>query len=148
MSIKTKSSYLVAKIIIFLLVVSLAAGAYFYRQYKLSVPPPVTIVEKEIIYGFPDFPIYPEAEIKSSQRTEKYGLEPISYQAYMDSHDSVLNIIKWYKDTLTEEGWTIMPNSDEENEFEQYLTVIRDKTKAVVFAEKEEGESFILIHVQ
>jgi hypothetical protein len=118
-----------------------------YRN-EASAAPTSNQIEGTIIDDFPDFPFYPGAQVLSSQRTAAYGKQPVSYQAYFESKDSVSKIVKWYKENLVKAGWKIDPESDTSQPEEQTLSVSNSSREGTVFVENEGSETFISIHVQ
>jgi hypothetical protein len=69
---------------------------WYYRK-----PKPPTLVE-----GYPTSPIYPDSELKDSEKTPHY-LGDYSYHGTWETTDSVPTVMAWYIEKLPSEGWFI-----------------------------------------
>lgn len=137
-------------IIVFIIVgIVIVFGALYSQRVPEKVDFPTVSQEMgTIIKGFPDFPMYPNAKIESSQITGAYASQPKSFQAYLESTDGVTKIINWYIDQTQKAGWTLDRPVDKTQPDDQNFIVKKGNIKATVNVEQEGATSFISIYIQ
>lgn len=67
------------------------------------VEPGKTEVIGQLVSGFPQFPRYPGAVVKSSYKKQEG--ERVGYEAVWENDDSVSEVIEWYRVRLRELKW-------------------------------------------
>jgi hypothetical protein len=77
---------------------------------------------QKLVSGFPTSPVYPNAELKSSQKTLHHSTEDntedFTYHGTWETTDSVPTVMDWYLKKLPQDGWLIddyPANKKEEN---------------------------------
>ena len=144
--------------ILILVLVGIIIGLIYFKYQldrKINNPqttlPVVKQAQNQLIAGFPVFPVLPGATITSTQHTEAVNspfFQPASYQAYLESNQSVTEIINWYIQKLQLSGWTISRAADKSDLTDENIVVFKDKLTATVNVEKEDGKSTISIYIQ
>lgn len=144
------NSKTVSVLILAVLVVGAAAFAYYYvipkpnpavQNSVTTTLPVVSVSSGKFVAGFPDFPIFPNANIVSSQITQAVPApnpEPPSYQAYLESDKSVAEIISWYTTDLKTAGWVMVTPADPSTPTDESIVITNDGLTASVNVEKME----------
>lgn len=104
--------------------------------------------EGELVEGFPEFPVYPGAEIhESAVRRQAYNTGRDIY-AEWTTNDSVIEVMRWYEQELSKLGWSIGEPNDPENPSEQIIQITKDNLSGYVAAEDEEGTTEIVVDLK
>lgn len=77
-------------------------------------PESYVLVEESLdstVENFPDIPQYPVSEIVTSKFYMEEGGE--GYSLELSTNDSVLDVIEWYKNVLTDKEWNLIFESEE-----------------------------------
>lgn len=137
------------------LILVLAVGGYFIFKSSMKSKlnsdnltktlPTVNFAEGRIIDGFPEFPIYPNATILSSQIERD---TPTSYQAYLESADAVAAIVTWYNENLVKDNWTIVRSIDPSTPADQNVLASKNGLNLTVNVEKESDGTKISIDIR
>lgn len=82
--------------------------------------------EAELVSGFPQVPIYPSATLISSFVEEVEVIKTPVYDAVWSSDKSVPEIAGWYRQSLTNDGWTIHVPAGDQNQDVQFMAFKKD----------------------
>lgn len=95
--------------------------------------------ESELIEGFPDFPVHPDAVLTKSIRM-KQASDLKGYSAFweIETDEHISSIVQWYINELTKSGWTIVEVPSDLNQGEQFLHVRKGEARASIEVETEE----------
>ena len=104
---------------------------------EITVEPGKTELEGQLIAGFPEFPVYPGANIVSSYKKQEG--DKVGFEANWEADASVNEIIVWYIDALRESGWVFEEEPELDYTSEQQLIARKDETTVYLTAEREEG---------
>ncbi len=142
-----KNATLWLVLLIGLLILVILAWVLWFRTGTSEVNKTVSLQSQqgELVKEFPEFPVYPTAQIENSY--VKHDGDRIGYEAKWEMPEPVSAVLKWYLERLPSEGWVL--NDVPENlsiESEQfliankgevavYLTIERDGDKTEVIAE-------------
>ena len=146
------------------LVVLLVLGVFLFvmrTQYQ-KVPAHIPQVEAKVVAtdpsfleakgallpGFPEFPTYPSSVLVGSAQTHPPDQPVLGFRAKWISHDSVSEVMEWFTDELSQNGWTIEAPNDENSEGEQVAQIDNGEWKGYIAAEIEEGNVEIVVDVK
>ena len=111
-------------------------------------PPGVYEVEKTLVEGFPEFPVYPGAVIEESSELDQVPDARKGYYAEWEIDEilTATEVMNWYFEELQKTGWTIVeyPN-DREATGEQVARV--EKGEYLVYLEVSVQENFTEIEI-
>lgn len=146
------------------LVVLVALGAWFVVVDKTTTPketpasqvnsetrnsdPSFTEVKSQLISGFPQFPVYPGAQLEYSAKREKTSTPEGDFRAKWEIKDreAVDKVLQWYLTELPKYGWVITePSSDREAMGEQGAQIAKNGLTATINVEAKEGKTEILV---
>ena len=107
---------------------------------KIATDPNFVEVEGKLIDGFPEIPVYPDAELVGSSKPNGNFEETQGYRAKWYVSGTVMEVMDWYIEELSMKGWTIVSPNDStavgeqvtdisNNEFKGYLAVEVDDEK-------------------
>jgi hypothetical protein len=135
--------------ILFFLVLAIGSLIIYHSNKTMFVSPApqVNQLKGSFIPDFPAFPIYPNAKAESTQKTNAYGSQPVSFQATLESDDDVSAIVDWYKNELPRSGWSIELDGNG-SAVDQTLFARNGNSVATIYIEHETDETEILVHVQ
>lgn len=114
-----------------------------------TVPTPIPtqqIIEapKAMVADFPQFPVYPGAEIvKSSQRAKAINTGK-DLVAEWKVQGSVIEIMQWYIPRLQEQGWTVEPPNDPQAAAEQVAHLKKDNLSGYIGIEYSEDNQDVV----
>ena len=150
---QTKSNFfLMLAVIAFLLVSGVALTLGVKRPVDKTIfineasevetaEPGKTEIEGGVIYDFPQFPVYPGANIVSSYKKEEG--DRVGFSTSWVSGEPVGEITNWYVGELQDLGWIILisPDPDPLGEYsEQFIQVAYGELKANIIIEAGEGK--------
>jgi hypothetical protein len=94
---------------------------------------------QQLTKGFPASPVYPNAVLKTSQKTTHY-LGDFSYHGTWETSDSVPTVVAWYLKKLPNEGWFIDDYpADKKAENVQFLDAHKEKQIIQVSVIRDKG---------
>jgi len=104
-------------------------------------------LDSELVAGFPEFPVYPDATIINSYKKTEGA--KVGYEANWKADDTVAQIASWYYEALIDMGWNFeeQPNNFEEYG-EQFFLVSKDDLTIYLTVELEPGISETEINVE
>ena len=113
-------------------------------QAPVTIEPGKTELEGQLVAGFPEFPVYPGANIVSSYKKQEES--KVGFEANWEADASVSEVIVWYIDALRESGWVFEEEPDDLSISEQSLVAKKDNLR--VYLTVEEGVSITEINVE
>ena len=113
-------------------------------QIPATVEPGKTELEGQLVPDFPEFPVYPGANIVSSYKKQEES--KVGFEANWEVEASVNEIMVWYSDALKESGWVFEEEPVVDETSEQQLIVRKDETR--VYLTVEEGVLITEINVE
>lgn len=105
---------------------------------SLATDPNIVEVKGQLVEGFPDFPVYPEAKLVQSVQLKKSGSVG-GYRARWElAGESVPKVMEWYVKELRSKGWVVQPPDDPKAYGEQIATITKDNQAAYLRVELHE----------
>jgi hypothetical protein len=96
--------------------------------------------EGELVDGFPDFPIYPGAELEKSNQSTYQGRT--AYSGTWISTGTVQKVMAWYRDQAKQKNWEIIDDpSNPASGQEQHLNLNVDGQLINVTVELEDNQT-------
>lgn len=162
MPVKNRVPTLAKVILLFILVFSLIA--YLFVRKNILEPP----VQKEeapkqvatdpsfnealgqLLPGFPEFPLYPGAELVGSAEVNLPDEPNQGYRVKWITKDLVPQVMGWYLEALSQTGWVVEEPNDPEAEGEQVANIRKDDFKGYLAVESEgsDGEVEIVVDIR
>ncbi len=105
--------------------------------------PNYTELKGQLAAGFPQFPVYPSAELEESHKKNDAIENMRGYSAnwMIEGNHSVTEVMNWYRTELIKAGWTIKETGEENNSIaEQTIKALKADQAAVVIIEKGEKD--------
>jgi len=101
--------------------------------------------EDSIVENFPDIPQYPSSEIVSSKFYKEEGGE--GYSLDLTTNDSVMDVIKWYREVLDNKKWYLIFESEMKEEPTYFLIEYKkpDIQLDVSAIKQDGGETRVII---
>jgi hypothetical protein len=140
------------KLVIFLVILILVAGIGLVLLKSsqngnvadiVTPKPNYTTLQNQLVATFPDFPVYPGAEVIESRKLDGAVDGVKGYSADWEINGSkatVDGVVSWYKTQLVNAGWTLTPIDPSNNVgVEQYVKVSKGSQNALVTIETGEG---------
>jgi len=128
-------------LLIFVLFIGIWSGATYVRKRgEVSLDerePGKEELAGELVGGFPELPVYPEATILKSYKKQEG--EKVGFEANWEVDASVGEIMAWYIDALKEAGWVFEEEPVVDETSEQSLVARKDNVRVYLIVEREEG---------
>ncbi len=104
----------------------------------------------QLFPGFPAVPVYPEAELKGSAKTNTNTEPDQGFHVVWEYHGTAIvpEIMKWYETELPKMGWEYFPPDDPTSITEQVAQISNDTFVGYMAGEVEHGEIEIIIDVR
>lgn len=103
----------------------------------------------EDLIGFPEFPVYPDAEVETAEVRLPPHHAPGDVLATWSTADKVGVVMQWYVATLPTSGWSVEPPSDPFESGEQIISIKNTGYSGYLVVEvEEEGNTEILLNVE
>jgi hypothetical protein len=136
---KKANKVTVYKLILIFLPVLIVISVLIYllvRNSKTEMSPNVSLGGKSVILtaGFPDIPVYPQAQLIDSTKDEQSQGGPF-YTTHWAVGGQVSEIMTWYTDKLTHTGWSV------------FVTPGDSQSPNIQFSEFRKGESYLQLSV-
>lgn len=148
--IKPKTLAVIAILLTMMTVVVVSLGIKFHTPPVETTREQTTQLKGAMLQEFPEFPLYPSAKIVSSQYTpekQQPFYQPESFQAFLETDQSVSTVIQWYVLNLKKEGWTIKREPDVDSLSDQNIVIEKQNQLATINAERDGDETEIAIFV-
>ena len=117
-------------------------------KLEVATDPSFPEIKGELIGGFPELPVYPEATLVASAQTNPAGQPPQGYRAKWVTKDPVIKVMNWYEAELPKAGWHYTSPNDQQSEGEQVAEISKGDFKGYIAAEIEEENIEIVVDVR
>jgi hypothetical protein len=91
----------------------------------------------KLMDGFPEFPVYPQAKLVASAKTNPANEPDLGYRAKWDTQASVIDVMAWYETELPKSGWSYEAPDDKASSGEQVAKISKGDLTGYVAAEIE-----------
>ena len=112
---------------------------------EITIEPGKTELEGQLVVDFPEFPVYPGANIVSSYKKQEG--EKVGFEANWEVDVSVGEIMVWYIDSLSQSGWVFEEEPVVDRTSEQFIIAQMDELRVHLSVEREEGITEINVEV-
>ena len=125
------------------------AGTTNLSKLEVATDPSFPEVKGKLISGFPDFPVYPGATLVASAKTNRADQLDTGYRVkWAVQVDAVPNVMEWYQDELSKNGWTYEVPNDPNATGEQVAQIKKSGWEGFVESELEDGATEIVVEVR
>lgn len=154
-----KNSILAGAVILFALVSSLVwivvrqtstdkdKTTNLQQKLEVATDPSFPEVGGALIEGVPSLPVYPEATLVASAKTNPPDQPDSGYRIKWRTTGSVAEIMTWYQKEMPKNGWTIEPSNDPDNTGEQVTQISKGDFSGYIGVESEEQQVEIVVEV-
>ena len=113
---------------------------------QVATDPNFAEVKGQLLPGFPEFPIYPGAELVGSAEVNLPDEPNQGYRVKWTTYDPVPQVMDWYLEELSKTGWVVEEPNDPEAEGEQVANIHKGGFKGHIAVESEgsEGEGGLI----
>lgn len=117
---------------------------------EIATDPSFKEVKGSLIPGFPNFPVYADAELKGSATLSADADSSQGYRVIweLNKEDSTVpEVMNWYQRELTRDGWKYEAPDDPTSVTEQVAQISKGNFKGYLAAEIEQNELEILVQI-